>query len=166
MGTCVAFICILCSFTSIPFEEELYPNTFSNFEKWIFKFRLRVRTQKRQTDWWINRGAYEWIGNDHKKIDGTNIIIIIHKLIRTREGNSRSFFKKIVQSRPLFNYFRPFLITISIVQIGKSIDGVLGTQTCSRMMVGIDDTTELWRPPKSQELFSDFYIGFLSASFL
>ena len=51
------------------------------------------------------------------------------------------------QSRALFVYFRPFLITISIVQIEKSIDGVLGTWTHSRMMVGADDTTELWRPP-------------------
>ena len=29
------------------------------------------------------------------------------------------FFKKMVQSRPLFVYFRPFLITISIIQIKK-----------------------------------------------
>ena len=28
------------------------------------------------------------------------------------------------RSRPLFVYFRPFLITISIIQIEKSIDGV------------------------------------------
>ena len=29
----------------------------------------------------------------------------------------------------------------------KSIDGVLGFRTRGRMMVGADDTTELWRPP-------------------
>ena len=31
---------------------------------------------------------------------------------------------KMGQSRPLFVYFRPFLITISIIQIVKSLDGV------------------------------------------
>ena len=51
------------------------------------------------------------------------------------------------QSRPLFVYFRPFLITISIIQIDKSIDGVLGTQTRGHMMVGADNTMELWRLP-------------------
>ena len=35
-------------------------------------------------------------------------------------------FQKMVQSRPLFVYFRPYLITISIIQIEKSIDGELG----------------------------------------
>ena len=30
------------------------------------------------------------------------------------------------QPRPLFVYFRPFLITFSIIQIATSIDGVLG----------------------------------------
>ena len=57
------------------------------------------------------------------------------------------FFKKMRQSRPLFVYFRSFLITISIIQIEKSIDGVLGIQTWGRRMVGADETTELWRPP-------------------
>ena len=51
------------------------------------------------------------------------------------------------QSRPLFVYFRPFLITISIIRIEKSIDVVLGIQTRGRMMIGADNTTELWRPP-------------------
>ena len=51
------------------------------------------------------------------------------------------------QSRPLFVYFRDFLNTISIIQIEKSVDGVLGIQTWGRRMVGADETTELWRPP-------------------
>ena len=51
------------------------------------------------------------------------------------------------QSRPLFVYFRPFLITISIIQIEKSIDDVLGIRTCGRRMVGTGDTTELWQLP-------------------
>ena len=62
------------------------------------------------------------------------------------------FFKKIGQSRPLFVYFRPFLITIAIIQIEKSLDGVHGIQTHGRLMVGSDDTTELWRP---QQLLFD-----------
>ena len=45
--------------------------------------------------------------------------------------------------------FCPFLIliTISIIQIEKSIDGVHGIQTQGRMMVGADEAMELWRPP-------------------
>ena len=50
------------------------------------------------------------------------------------------------QSRPLFVYFCPFLITISIIQIEKSIDGVLGIRTQGRRMVGADEITELRRP--------------------
>ena len=56
------------------------------------------------------------------------------------------YFLKMGQSRPLFVYFCPFPITISI-QIEKSVDGVLGIQTWGRSMVGADETTELWRPP-------------------
>ena len=39
------------------------------------------------------------------------------------------FLKNMGQSRPLFVYFRYFLDTISIIQIEKSIDGVLGIRT-------------------------------------
>ena len=38
------------------------------------------------------------------------------------------------QYRPLFVYFCPFVIIISIIQMEKSIDGVLGIR-----MVGADD---------------------------
>ena len=51
------------------------------------------------------------------------------------------------QSRPLFVYFHYFLDTISIIQIEKSIEGVLGIGTRGHRMVGADKTTELWRPP-------------------
>ena len=51
------------------------------------------------------------------------------------------------QSRPLFVYFRRFLITISIIKIEKSLDGVLGIQTRGCRMVGADKTMELWQPP-------------------
>ena len=47
------------------------------------------------------------------------------------------------QSRPLFVYFRSFLVTISI-QIEKSVDDVLGICTWGRRMVGADETIELW----------------------
>ena len=56
-------------------------------------------------------------------------------------------FLKMGQSRPLFIYFRSFLVTISI-QIEKSVNGVLGIRTRGRRMVGADETTELWRPPR------------------
>ena len=52
---------------------------------------------------------------------------------------------KMGQSRPLFVYSRYFLDTISIIQIEKSIDGVLGTRTRGRRMVGADETTELYK---------------------
>ena len=48
--------------------------------------------------------------------------------------------------RPLFASFRHFLITISIIQIEKSVDGVHGIRTRGRRMVGADETMELWRP--------------------
>ena len=34
--------------------------------------------------------------------------------------------EKMGQTQPIFVYFRPFFITISIKQIEKSVDGVLG----------------------------------------
>ena len=54
------------------------------------------------------------------------------------------------QSRPIIVYFRSFLIpiTISIIKIEKSVDGVLGIRTQGHRMVGEDETTELWRPPR------------------
>ena len=53
-------------------------------------------------------------------------------------------FFKMGQSRPLFVYFRPFLITISTIQIEKNTDDVLGIQTHGRRMVSTDETMELW----------------------
>ena len=61
-----------------------------------------------------------------------------------------SKFVPYLATRPImssFVYFRPFLITISIIQIEKSVDGVLGIWACSSRMVGADKTTELCRPP-------------------
>ena len=52
-----------------------------------------------------------------------------------------------------WDYFRPLLIptsiTISIIQILKSVDGVPGIQTLDRRIVGADETKELWRPKPS-----------------
>ena len=56
------------------------------------------------------------------------------------------FFKQ--ASRGLFLFiFILFLVTISIIQIEKSVDGVLGIRTKGRRMIGTDKTTELWQPP-------------------
>ena len=54
--------------------------------------------------------------------------------------------------------FRYFLITISIIQIEKSLDGVLGIRTRGRRMVGADKTTELWRPPWALKLVKKPFI--------
>ena len=70
-----------------------------------------------------------------------------HKL-----NESILLFKKWTNPGLFSVYFRSFLITVSI-QIEKSIDGVLGIRTHGRRMVGADETTELWRLPKTQTLF-------------
>ena len=67
-------------------------------------------------------------------------------------------------SRPLFIYFRFFLVTISI-QIEKSIDGVLGIRTRGHRMVGADETTELWQPPKPNARFKAFWKCFEKSNF-
>ena len=36
----------------------------------------------------------------------------------------------------------------------KSVDGVLGNRTCGSMMVGADKSTELWRHPLNNSLFT------------
>ena len=56
-----------------------------------------------------------------------------------------------------FVYFRPFLVTISIIQIEKSIDGVLGIRTQGRRMVGADKAKEQWRLPFISLSFSYIY---------
>ena len=68
-----------------------------------------------------------------------------------------NLFIKMGQSRPLFVYFRPFHITISIIQIEKSLDGVIGIQTWCHKMVGADKTIELWRPPFICTYYSVFF---------
>ena len=53
--------------------------------------------------------------------------------------------------------FCPFLTTISIIQIVKSLDAVLGSRTCGRKMVGADKTTELWRPLHVNSIINLFW---------
>ena len=67
-------------------------------------FRVDVPTEKRVRKWAIS----------------------LEDLILDPLGKLLSSFLKMGQSRPLFVYFRCFLDTISIIQIEKSIDGVLG----------------------------------------
>ena len=50
------------------------------------------------------------------------------------------------QTRPIFNYFCSFHMTNLTIH-DKSIDGLLGTQTWGSMMVGTDESTELWHHP-------------------
>ena len=62
------------------------------------------------------------------------------------------------QSRPLFVYFCYFLNTISIIQIEKSIDGVLVFRTWGRRMVGADKTMELWGPLASETVYMPYVL--------
>ena len=64
------------------------------------------------------------IGSDHSTKRATTTV---HSLMYLK----LKFFQKMGQSRPLFNYCRPFPVTISIIQIEKSIDGVLGIRDSS-----------------------------------
>ena len=50
-----------------------------------------------------------------------------------------------------FCLFSSFLVSISKIQIEKSLDGVLWIRTHCRRMVGADKTTELWSPAKIRE---------------
>ena len=75
----------------------------------------------------------------------------VHRASDCRAKTTILFFKN-GPIQALFVYFLPFLITISIIQIEKSVVGVLGIRTRGHSMVGADKTTELWRPPKTSVL--------------
>ena len=67
------------------------------------------------------------------------LLYLIHKV-----NDNKCYFLKMGQSRrPLFVYFRLFLITIQILNC-KSKDG---DRTRARSIVGADGSTELWRLP-------------------
>ena len=62
------------------------------------------------------------------------------------------FFKHMPIKRPLFRLFSStsrsnINYTVSIIQIEKSIGGVPGIRARGHRIVGIDETTELWRLP-------------------
>ena len=72
--------------------------------------------------------------NDNRQLVG---LILTHP-----EGPEVIFFK-MGQSRPFFINFCSFLISTLIIQIEKSVDGVLVIRTRGCKMVGADETTEL-----------------------
>ena len=51
-----------------------------------------------------------------------------------------------------FRLFSSFLFYTNQIQIDKSVDGVLGTQTRGGRMDGVDKSTELWCHPQKQKL--------------
>ena len=53
----------------------------------------------------------------------------VYFLLDNFNGTDLFFYKKWANAGLFFVYFRPFLITIPIIQIEKSIDGVLGIRT-------------------------------------
>ena len=79
--------------------------------------------------------------------DATNLI---YKIFLQFLQFWNMFFKYLWPNPGIFLvYFRPILITITIsaIQIEKSVDGVLGIWTWGCRMVDADDTTELWQLP-------------------
>ena len=67
------------------------------------------------------------------------------------------------QYRPLFVYFCPFLVTISIIQIVKILDGVLGIKTWGRRIVSADETIEL---EKAAARYTPYLFDFLADQFV
>ena len=65
-------------------------------------------------------------------------------------------------SGPLFVYFFIF----SVIQIEKSVDGVLGIQTQGCWMVSADETMELWRPPIAVNFYKERGISTTSPSYI
>ena len=65
----------------------------------------------------------------------------LQKLMLQKKGKTRSIF---VYFRPFDNGYK-YGSTLTIKE--KIIDGVLGIQIQGGMMVGTDESTELWRHP-------------------
>ena len=65
--------------------------------------------------------------------------------VRQSLNQHANFFIKSVYSGLFLFYICPFLFTISIIQIEKSVDGLHGIQTHGHILVGADDTTVLWQ---------------------
>ena len=61
------------------------------------------------------------------------------------------------KSWPPIVYFRPFLVTVSIIQIEKSLDGVLGIQTWGCRIVGADKFLFLIKALLNLKCVNSFY---------
>ena len=87
--------------------------------------------------------------NDQRAPNEHSIILCWNFLQDQSQGSihTLSFLKYGPIPASFFVYFHSFHITNQL-QIEKSIDGVLGIRTRGRRIVGADETTELWRPPK------------------
>ena len=101
-----------------------------------------------------------------KNADGW-IKMLILGVGRAQSANSATttsfvyFFKKMGQSWPFFLIFSSFshsnsnyIFKLINVDGQKIVFGVLAIRTRGRRMVGTDETTELWRPPKCCLLLS------------
>ena len=64
------------------------------------------------------------------------------------------FFKKKWANPGLFLFIFVLFSLQFQYKLKKSIDGVLGIRTQGRRMVGADETTELWRPPYSEKIYT------------
>ena len=116
---------------TVAFEEVLEPIDFQLMNGGVSKVRMMKRVSYE-----IMTGIFKF----EKVLPEMNMIIV------TLRYSVNSFLMKNVL---VFFYFSHFLITISTIQIEKIFDGVLGIWTHVRWMVGTDETTELWRPPKN-----------------
>ena len=76
---------------------------------------------------------------------------------------TKYYFSKNGQSRPLFVYFRPFLIIISIMQIEKSIYGVLGFELAAAIQQAQTKPRSYGGRPKILLLFGPHLMCELSA---
>ena len=82
---------------------------------------------------------------------GSDWLKIVIQLKSSNESilfQSREFFLKKWANPGLFLFLFLFFSRYNFNTNWKSIDGVLGIRTQGRRMVGADETTELWRPPK------------------
>ena len=118
---------------------------------------------------WLDVWSHETILKQSDLLISTLQIYTTLKFVYDSDSKSGKVcwvFLKNVPIPATFCFFRPFHITISIIQIEKSIDGAHGIWTRCHRMVGADETTELWRPPSVFSLSSNFIFCFWHRSFL
>ena len=141
------FAISLCCCTWLEFPERKLFAENPGFEGNCFYLRTVPNNDEDAEDD-LKSAFPKWIGSPVLPDDEIKSSPIFSKSCQKSMHSRYSFFSflKMGQSRPLFVYFRSFLIII-LTQIEKSIDGVLEIRTRGRRMVGADKTTELWRPP-------------------